>query len=57
MTVTLHWWMAPLACLVIGIVGAFIDRETGRFADGLLGAAWVFLWSAFALGLFVGHFV
>ena len=57
MTITLHWWMAPLACLVIGIAGAFLDRDTGSFADGLLGAAWAFLWSAFALGLFVGHFL
>lgn len=52
MSVTLHWWMIPIALVLIGVVWLMAAGE--RSMSGVV-ALWVCLFMAIAFT--VGHFV
>lgn len=41
MTITLHWWMLPIALIIVGIVGMSRDKSTGM-CGGLTGMLFLF---------------
>ena len=59
MTITLHWWMLPLAALMIGII-VTIAAPPGSGMFDLTPLIWFFVALLFViagLGIVVGHFL
>ncbi|WP_353268355.1 hypothetical protein [Gemmatimonas sp.] len=59
MTITLPWWMIPVAIVFIGWLGAsLVERDNPRsILHGALGAGWFVACLFMALAFTVGHFV
>ena len=64
-TVTLHWWMIPLAITILGILIAksFFDRNyqpSGYFGDWmtpLVSALIFFIFLSISIGIVVGRYL
>ena len=59
MTITISWWVIPIALVFAGIVGALIIGDGGSydFVSPLFAAAIFFIFVAAAIGITVGHWL
>jgi hypothetical protein len=58
MTITLHWWMAPIAIVVIGYIWAEINYRTAKGYLGGFESGFIFFISIIAtIFITIGHFL
>ena len=58
MTLTLHWWMLPVALFLLPFIWEAIRRDEGGYFDMHLDTlTLLFVGWAAAVGIIIGHFV
>ncbi|WP_426269162.1 hypothetical protein ACN9MB_13125 [Dyella kyungheensis] len=57
MTITLHWWMLPVAILLVGFFIAWRHEDQGGYMPDLTGAAAVLGSILFAGAICLGHWL
>lgn len=57
MTITLHWWMLPLAIVIAGIFIAWRHEDRGGYMPDLTKPFVIFVATVIAVTLCVGHWL
>ena len=57
MTVTLHWWLVPVALVAFGLVCLVVDERRGGYLSGILGGVVLLVCLASAIAFTAGRFL